>query len=137
MLPTPPAFPSKPTQGTAGRLYEVYRRTRLVAYWIPDCKTFSPLGASEGFCVYAFMEGGRVGTWSWTKDPEKLVGIMEAFRKTQDGSYIPETPKAPDGEPAMLRPAFVGVLQKAMEDALPKEIRPHRESGLTVIDGDG
>lgn len=137
MLPTSPDFPSEPTAGSAGRLYRIDRRLSLVAYWIPDCETFKGIGASEGFAIYSFVKGGKSGGWHWTHEPDRLIEIMTAYRNTQDPLYRPERLEAPDGSDPDIRPAFVGVLQKAMEDALPKELRPRREPGLTVIDGDG
>lgn len=106
MLPEFEDFPSRPLNH--GRVYDVHRRTRCVAYLVEDAE-LRPLGAVEGVICFAFVEYGadelprKVGTWFGAFHPDDLLEAMETCRAGLD----------PDAPRPMHRP-----LRELVEDRL-------------------
>ena len=129
-LPPLPDYPSEPT-ASGGRIYEVSGKTKLIAYGMED-----PLpGAPDGFVVYAFFEGSRVGRWDWAADVQGLRKIMQAYRRTTSPDYDPPEHSAPGGERPVIRPATQDLLKRAMDAARPAYVPPHA-LGLGMVELD-
>ncbi len=121
-----PAFPSEPTPCGTGRLYVVHNRTKLLAYLIAD--TSLP-GAPNGFIVYAFLEGFRVGYWNYTVDTHDLLRVMTAFRCSVDPDWREEPEyRAPGGE----RPTIVPTYNRRLSEIIAN--RPSPEQLLEMPD---
>jgi hypothetical protein len=99
-------FPSRPTPDGAGRLYTVHDGYQLAAYYVADTRTLAKAGAKEGFYVYAFLSGTRVGYWNWTPDVHDLERVMRRFRASVDPDAPRPEPKAPGGEEPTIRPLY-------------------------------
>lgn len=119
-----PDFPSRPTPDGSGRVYRVWESTHLVAYAIPDGITLRKAGAREGFVLYAFLEGKRVGYWNWSYDPEDLRRVMAEFRAVFDPSAPrPPRPPAPGGEEPTIRGLFSRQVGSTLRNApLPPDL---------------
>lgn len=117
-LPSPAGFPFEPLG--AGRLYRVTGRVSLAAFPVEAPLPHAP----DGSYVYVFIEGQRVGRWEWTDRPEVFEAVMKAFRTTTSPDYVPPVRTAPGGEPAMLRPATVDLLQRTMTEGRPDPPEP-------------
>jgi len=124
--PTLDDFPS--TSLGAGARYRVTERANLVAFPVEASLPHAP----DGFYLYAFVEGDRVGRWEWTADSRVLRQVMQAFRATTSPDYVPPQWEAPGGERAMIRPTIADFLAHAMEHGRPDAPEAEPPEWLTL-----
>lgn len=70
--------------GPHGRRYTVWKRVRLVAFWLDHG---GALPCPDPVYIFTFIEGRRVGYWQWTTEAADLERIMTVYRNVNDPKH--------------------------------------------------